>query len=85
MFFQLFVWFLLKSVKEHIIIKLIFILPLIKLNNSRTKPRMTWKLWLQVVQVLVITSPKFGGLAIVRSLLVKVRLKVHNYKIYICR
>ena len=39
----------------------------ITLNNSRTKVGKAWKFWLWVVQVLVMTSPKFCVFSIVCS------------------
>ena len=60
MFFQLFVRFLLKLVKEHIIVKFMFIHRNIEPNNSRTKVRKACNFCLWVVQVLVMSSPRFG-------------------------
>ena len=83
MIFQLFVRFLLKSIKENAIIKFIFILPLIKLNNSTTKLGKIWKLWFRVVPVLAMTCPKFGDFVNACSVFKKVHLKPYYHKIYI--
>ena len=42
-----------------------------------------WKFWLWVVQVLVMSSPKFGDFSIVCSVFIKVRQRAYDYKIYL--
>ena len=42
-----------------------------------------WKFWSWVVQVLVMSSPKFGVFSIVCSVFIKVRQRGYDYKIHI--
>ena len=42
-----------------------------------------WKFRLWVVQVLVMSSPKFGDFSIVCSVFIKVHQRAYDYKIYL--
>ena len=52
-------------------------------NNSRAKVRKACNFRLWIVQVLVMSSAKFGAFSIVCSVFIKIRQRAYNYKIYI--
>ena len=49
-------------------------------NNSRTKVRKACNFCLWVVQVLVMSSPRFGVFSIVCSVFIKICQRAYNYK-----